>query len=66
MRSGLKAVGNKTLHMNHYIFNVETGRCIAASEAIAVWFDLTARKAVEMPAEVRAELATRVMPGLSL
>lgn len=66
VRSGLNAVGNKTLHMNHFIFNVETGHCIAASEAVAVWFDLNARKAVEMPADVRAQLATRVLAGLSL
>jgi acyl-CoA thioester hydrolase len=66
VRSALRAVGNKTLHMNHFIFNVETGVCVASSEAIAVWFDLTARKAVEMPAEVRAELVKHVMPGLSL
>jgi acyl-CoA thioester hydrolase len=65
VRSGLKAVGNKTLHMTHFIFDVDSGRCVAASEAIAVWFDLTTRKAVEMPADVRAELTKRAMPGLA-
>src|SRR5687768_2251993 len=38
VRSGLKGLGNKTSHICHWIFNVETGRCAATSEAVAVSF----------------------------
>ncbi|HEX4354462.1 MAG TPA: thioesterase family protein [Polyangiales bacterium] len=66
IRSGLKAIGRKTLHMDHFIFDVESGHCLAAAEAVAVWFDLQARKSMEVPAEIREQLATHVVPGLSL
>jgi acyl-CoA thioester hydrolase len=66
VRSGVKAVGRKTLHIDHYIFDRETGRCAAAAEAVVVWFDLSARKSIEIPAEARAQLEAHVIPGLSL
>jgi acyl-CoA thioester hydrolase len=66
VRSGLKAVGNKTIHMQHCICSVDSGRCVAASEAVAVWFDLTTRKAVPIPAEARRMLEARVIADLTL
>jgi acyl-CoA thioester hydrolase len=66
VRSALKGLGNKTNHICHWVFNVETGRCAATSEAIAVSFDLTTRKAVEIPADVRAELEKKIVQGLSV
>jgi acyl-CoA thioester hydrolase len=66
VRSGLKGVGTKTSHMCHWIFNLETGRCAATSEAVAVSFDLTTRKSVEISPEARAEMLQRVVPGLSV
>jgi acyl-CoA thioester hydrolase len=66
VRSALKGLGNKTNHIVHWIFNVETGRCAATSEAVAVSFDLTTRKAVEIPMEVRLELEKKIIEGLSV
>jgi acyl-CoA thioester hydrolase len=66
VRSGLKALGNKTLHMCHWIFAVESGVCVASSEAVAVSFDLTARKAVPIPDAVRAAMQTRIIEGICI
>jgi acyl-CoA thioester hydrolase len=66
VRSGLKGLGNKTSHICHWIFNVETGRCAATSEAVAVSFDLTTRKAIDIPPEARAAMEQRIVPGLSV
>ena len=66
VRSGLKAVGGKTFHMCHWMFDVESGRCAATSEAVAVSFDLTARKAIEIPPENREAMLARIVPGLCL
>jgi acyl-CoA thioester hydrolase len=66
VRSGLKGVGNKTTHICHWIFNLETGGCVATSEAVAVSFDLTTRKALTIPPEARTELEQHIVPGLSV
>jgi acyl-CoA thioester hydrolase len=66
VRSGLKGLGNKTSHICHWIFNVETGRCAATSEAVAVSFDLTTRKAIDIPPEARAAMEQRIVPGLTV
>jgi len=66
VRSALKGLGNKTSHICHWIFNLETGRCAATSEAVAVSFDLTTRKAIEIPAEARAVMEPRIIHGLSV
>jgi acyl-CoA thioester hydrolase len=66
VRSGLKGVGSKTSHICHWIFDVESGRCVATSEAVAVSFDLTTRRAVPIPDELRAQMVARVLPDLSV
>ena len=66
VRSGLKGLGRKTSHFCHWIFNVETGRCAATSEAVAVAFDLTTRKSVEISAEGRLVLEQHIVPDLSM
>jgi acyl-CoA thioester hydrolase len=66
VRSALSGLGEKTSHICHWIFDVESGRCVATSEAVAVSFDLSTRKAVAIPDEVRAYMQTRVMADLSL
>lgn len=66
IRSGLKGLGHKTTHLCHWIFNVETGRCAATSEAVAVSFDLTTRKSIEIPDDARAAMQSRIVPGLSV
>jgi acyl-CoA thioester hydrolase len=66
VRSGLKGLGRKTTHLCHWIFNVETGQCAATSEAVAVSFDLTTRKSIDISPEARASLEQRIVPGLSV
>jgi acyl-CoA thioester hydrolase len=66
VRSGLKGLGNKTTNLCHWIFDVETGRCAATSEAVAVSFDLTTRKSVDIPPEARAVMESRIVPGLTI
>ena len=66
VRSALKGLGNKTSHICHWIFDVESGRCAATSEAVAVSFDLTTRKAVSIPDDVREQMQARILPDLSV
>ena len=66
VRSALASINNKALCLNHYMFDVATGECTASGQAIVVWFDLEARKATELPADVRARLAAHVIADLPL
>lgn len=66
VRSGLKALGNKTMHLCHHVFDLESGECLASSEAVIVSFDLKARAAVEIAPESRAALEPLIIPDLSL
>ncbi|HEX7481304.1 MAG TPA: thioesterase family protein [Polyangiales bacterium] len=66
VRTGLKGLGRKTLHLCHWVFDVESGRCVATSEAVAVSFDLTTRKSVEIPDDIRVGLGKHVITGLSV
>ena len=54
------------LSITHYVFDVATGECVASGQAAVVWFDLEARNAAELPADVRAQLAGRVIADLPL
>ena len=66
VRSALKGLGRKTTHLCHWIFDVESGRCAATSEAVAVSFDLTTRKSIEISPDARAALEQRIVPGLGV
>ena len=66
VRSGLKGLGRKTTHLCHWIFNVETGRCAATSEAVAISFDLTTRKSLDISPEARIALEQCIVPDLSV
>jgi acyl-CoA thioester hydrolase len=66
MRVGLKAVGRKTIHFCHWIFDVESSRCVSTSEAVAVSLDLKARKAMDLSDEARAVLEAHVVPRLAM
>lgn len=65
LKSGLKSVSSKTYVWSHWLFDAETGESIATAEAVAVAMDLEARKAIEIPPEMRARLEALVVPGLS-
>jgi acyl-CoA thioester hydrolase len=66
MRVGLKGLGRKTMTFCHWIFDVESSRCISTSEAVAVSLDLTTRKSIDITDEARAVLETHVVPGLTM
>ena len=66
VRSALSSISNKALCLNHYVFDVERGECAASGQAIVVWFDLEARKATELPMDVRERLAGHVIADLPL
>lgn len=65
VKSGLKSVGSKTYVWSHWLLDAETGECFATSEAVAIAMDLTTRKAIDIPPDMREQLESRIIPGLS-
>lgn len=65
IRSGLKSIAEKTYVWAHWMFDAETGECVATSEAVAVAMDLETRKAIPIPPELRARLEALRIGGLS-
>lgn len=66
IRSGLAGLDAKTQRLIHWMLDPETGKAWGTSEAIAITFDLDARKIVAISEEAQAELATQITPGLTL
>jgi acyl-CoA thioester hydrolase len=66
LRSGLKQVGPKTYTWCHWLFDLETGEAIATAEAVAIALDLTTRKAIPIPEEMRTHLESLVIEGLGV
>jgi acyl-CoA thioester hydrolase len=66
IRSGLRALGEKTTTWTHLLHDGVTGAPVAAAEAVGVSFDLKARKAVVIPPERRRMLEGLLVPGLGL
>jgi acyl-CoA thioester hydrolase len=66
VRSGLKGLGAKTYQISHFIFDVESGECLASAESVVVSFDLATRKSIEIPSELRAVMQRQVIDGLSV
>lgn len=66
VRSALSALHSKALQYTHYMFELSSGECFATAQAVVVWFDLAARKAIAIPEDLRAELQARIVPGLAL
>ena len=64
--SGLRALGEKTSTWTHLLHDGETGRPVAAAEAVGVAFDLKARRAIAIPPAQRAALEALLVPGLGL
>ena len=66
LKSGLRHVGPKTYIWCHWLFDAESGDCFTTSEAVAVAMDLTTRKAIDIPDDMRAQLESLVIPDLSV
>ena len=64
--SGIKALGDKAYTLGHWLFDYTTGEAVATTEAVAVMFDLEARKAISIPDSARALLERHVIPGFSV
>jgi acyl-CoA thioester hydrolase len=64
--SGLAGVDARTQRLVHWLVDPETGKAWGTSEAIAITFDLDARKVVPISDEAQAELAAHVVRGLTL
>ena len=65
LHSGIKAVGEKPYTLGHWLFDYRTGEAVVTAEAVAVMFDLQARKAIAIPEQARAALEQLIIPGLS-
>ncbi|MCC5859236.1 MAG: acyl-ACP thioesterase [Ectothiorhodospiraceae bacterium] len=65
LRTGLRHVGPKAYTFCHWLFDNDTGQAVASAEAVAVMFDLEARRAIAIPEERRGPLERLVVPGLS-
>jgi acyl-CoA thioester hydrolase len=64
LRSGLKAFGDKTQTMVHWLLDPVSGRPWGVSEAVAVNFDLDARKIIPIAPAAREALQAFVTEGL--
>lgn len=65
LRSGLRAVGEKTWTVCHWLFDLASGEAVATAEAVAIAMDLSTRRAAPIPPALRAALAGAVIPGLT-
>jgi acyl-CoA thioester hydrolase len=66
VRSGLKAIGKKTMNICHFIFDVESADCVASAEVVSVSFDLATRKSIEIPDDARVALQRLVIADLGV
>jgi acyl-CoA thioester hydrolase len=62
LRSGMNGLAEKTVQAFHWVFDAADGRCLATVEIVALYFDMTRRKAVPVPDEVRAAIAANLTP----
>jgi acyl-CoA thioester hydrolase len=62
VRSRVLAVGDKVFHLVHHVLDTASGEVRTTIVVAALFFDLAARKAVPIPANIRAE-AQRLLAG---
>lgn len=63
IRSGVCAVAGKSIRVNHFMFDAETGETVATSDVTALLMDLTTRRAIALPEDVRAQVAGMIVPA---
>jgi acyl-CoA thioester hydrolase len=66
LRSGLVGADARTMRVVHWMLDPTTGRPWGTSEALAVTFDLDARKVVPISDAARAALGEKAVAGLGL
>ncbi len=66
IRSGLKTADTRTKTMVHWMIDPATGKAWGTSQAVAITFDLDARKIVPITEAARERLMTQATPGLAL
>ncbi len=66
IRSGLKTADARTKTMVHWMVDPDTGKPWGTSEAVAITFDLDARKIVPISEAAREQLMRQATPGLTL
>ncbi|WP_454761567.1 thioesterase family protein [Caulobacter segnis] len=66
IRSGLMSTDARTMRVVHWMLDPATGEPWGASEAVAITFDLDARKVVPVTDAARAALAKHEVEGLAL
>jgi acyl-CoA thioester hydrolase len=65
VRSGYMGATDKVQKFCHWILDQATGEALATCEVVAVMFDLVARKIIPLPDDVRAEIESIKVDGLS-
>jgi acyl-CoA thioester hydrolase len=66
LRSGLKSVDDRTMRVVHWMIDPDTGKAWGSSEAVAITFDLDARKIVPVSKAAQAALNNCAVPGLAI
>ncbi len=66
IRSGLKDADARTKRVIHWMLDPDTGKAWGAAEAVAVTFDLDARKIIPISDAARVELVKHAKVGLAL
>lgn len=66
LRSGLAGTEGQAMRVVHWMLDPTTGKAWGTSEAVAITFDLDARKVVPVRDTARAELAKWAVKGLAL
>jgi len=66
LRSAVKDVGDKTYTFCHWLFDAESGDCVATAAVVAITLDLEARRAIPVPESVRAGLENLKIDGLGV
>lgn len=66
IRSGLAGIDARTQRLVHWLVDPDSGKAWGTSEAIAITFDLDARKIVPISDAAQADLAAHVTQGLTL
>jgi acyl-CoA thioester hydrolase len=61
--SGVVRVGNSSLVTLHQVRQAESGEIAADTETTSVYFDLTARKSVSLPADIKAAAQSLLAVG---